>query len=208
MQPDLDHCLYPIDFYRLFLNDEVLNIIIRETNRNIEKFIILKTPLQRQNMQTTYQSINSEELLKFFGLLLWMGLVRLPKIRDYWSKNPFFTNRVAPNLFTRDPFLVILRFLHFENEDSKTNDRLYKIKPLLNALLEAYKKWRFPGENLVIDETMVTFRERLLFRQYIPGKAQKYGIKLFKLCDSKAYMYGIKDSGKDTRTEATGLYWN
>lgn len=41
----------------------------------------------------------------------------------------------------------------------------------------------FPtGEIIVIDETMVRWRGRLIFRQYNAGKAAKYGIKLFKLC--------------------------
>lgn len=47
-------------------------------------------------------------------------------------------------------------------------------------------------QELVVDETMVPFRGRLLFRQYIPGKAHKYGIKIFKVCDKSGYRYSIK----------------
>ncbi|KAJ8968616.1 hypothetical protein NQ314_002215 [Rhamnusium bicolor] len=46
-----------------------------------------------------------------------------------------------------------------------------------------------PGEIIAVDETMVPFRRRLLFRQYIPSKRHRYGIKLFKLCDPKGYTY-------------------
>lgn len=57
-----------------------------------------------------------------------------------------------------------------------------------------------PGESICIDETMVPFRGRLSFRQYIPGKRHKYGIKLFKLCAKGGYTYRAKVyGGKEDR---------
>nr|CAI5845623.1 unnamed protein product [Callosobruchus analis] len=47
-------------------------------------------------------------------------------------------------------------------------------------------------ENVCIDETMVPFRGRLKFRQYIKGKRHKFGIKLFKLCMSGGYLLHAK----------------
>ena len=38
-------------------------------------------------------------------------------------------------------------------------------------------------ENLVIDESMVLFKGRLIFKQYIKTKRHRFGIKLFVLCD-------------------------
>uniref|UniRef100_A0A2H1VNZ4 SFRICE_040850 n=1 Tax=Spodoptera frugiperda TaxID=7108 RepID=A0A2H1VNZ4_SPOFR len=48
-----------------------------------------------------------------------------------------------------------------------------------------------PGKFLVIDETMVPWRGRLAFRQYIKNKAHKYGIKLYKLCTPEGYTSAI-----------------
>lgn len=44
---------------------------------------------------------------------------------------------------------------------------------------------------MVVDESMIPYRGRLLFRQYNPGKAAKYGIKLFKLCSTNGYTYAF-----------------
>lgn len=44
----------------------------------------------------------------------------------------------------------------------------------------------------MLDESMVPFRGRLSFCQYIPSKAHSYGIKLFKLCDSQGYTYAVE----------------
>lgn len=42
-----------------------------------------------------------------------------------------------------------------------------------------------------VDESMVPFRGRLLFRQYNKQKRHKYGIKLFKLCTLPGYTFKI-----------------
>lgn len=77
--------------------------------------------------------------------------------------------------------------LHFANNETIDKDtRLRKIL-LIDALVENYQKIFSPGENFVIDETMIYWRGRLVFRQYIPNKAHKYGIKLFKLCSTEDY---------------------
>lgn len=41
---------------------------------------------------------------------------------------------------------------------------------------------RTPKESMRIDETIVPFKGRLSFRQYIQNKRHRYDIKIFKLC--------------------------
>lgn len=38
---------------------------------------------------------------------------------------------------------------------------------------------------------MLPFRGRLLFRQYNPSKAHKYGIKLYKLCSTQGFVWNL-----------------
>lgn len=40
----------------------------------------------------------------------------------------------------------------------------------------------YPGQHLTLDEAMMLWRGRLSFRQYIPNKRHKYGIKFYELC--------------------------
>lgn len=55
---------------------------------------------------------------------------------------------------------------------------------------------------MVVDETMVPFRGRLIFRQYNPGKAAKYGIKLYKLCATNGYTFAMNVyTGKNSLSE-------
>lgn len=47
-----------------------------------------------------------------------------------------------------------------------------------------------PGEYLTVDEQLVAFRGRCGFRQYIPSKPARYGIKIFALVDCRM-MYTV-----------------
>lgn len=48
------------------------------------------------------------------------------------------------------------------------------------------------SKDIVVDESMVPWRGRLTFREYIPTKSHKYGIKLFKLCSTEGYAWSAK----------------
>lgn len=78
----------------------------------------------------------------------------------------------------RNRFQSILRCLHSNDNDDESTSRLKKIQPLCDMMKQAFKKNQIPGQNMAVDETMILFRERLKFKQYIPGKAHKYGIKV------------------------------
>ena len=43
-----------------------------------------------------------------------------------------------------------------------------------------------------VDEVTVSFKGRVIFKQYIPQKHKRFGIKIFKLCDSTGYTYSMK----------------
>lgn len=49
-----------------------------------------------------------------------------------------------------------------------------------------------PGKAIVVDESMVYFRGRLYFRQYIPSKSHKYVVKVYKLCTIDGYTWGYQ----------------
>ena len=84
---------------------------------------------------------------------------------------------------SRDRFLLLLRFWHFEDE-TNPESRLQKISPLIDHLNNTMSIIYCPDENLSLVESMVLWRDRLIFRQYIKNKRHKYGVKLYELCES------------------------
>nr|CAI5820799.1 unnamed protein product [Callosobruchus analis] len=144
---------------------------------------------------------------KFFGIILYMGLANLPQISDYWSTDILYKNQLVPKVISRNRFQLLLRFVHFaDNETADTNDRLYKIREIFNKMEQKFSQNFIPGEMIVVDETMIPFKGRLLFRQYIPTKRHKYGLKIFKLCDSVGYTFRMSlYTGQSFFDKRTGL---
>ncbi|CAB3233193.1 unnamed protein product [Arctia plantaginis] len=132
-----------------------------------------------------------------------MGLVKLPNINDYWYKNPMYRNEYIVRVIKKDRFLMILKFWHFskQNEQGISSDKLHKIRDVFEMIVAEFKKVLQPGKVLVIDESMVPWRGRLQFRQYIKN-THCYGVKLNKLCTPDGYTYNIiVYTGKETVAE-------
>jgi hypothetical protein len=96
--------------------------------------------------------------------------------------------------------------LHFADnsrrpDPGKEYDRLWKIRTVFDTLNQAYPKFYNPSEHLAVDEVVVKFQGRVIFRQYIPKKRNHFGIKIYKLCDESGYTYNMKKYlGRDSRS--------
>lgn len=67
----------------------------------------------------------------------------------------------------RNRFELLLENLRFENNEAlEQNNRFGKVLPLMRILIGNYQKIFSPGSNIVIDEIMIPWRGRLIFRQY------------------------------------------
>ena len=101
-------------------------------------------------------------------------------------------------MMKQDQYIHILCYLHFtdnRNEPDRADesfDRLWMIRDLFEILNAAFSKFYNPSENLAVDEVIVSFKGRVIFRQYIPKKRKRFSIKIFKLCDSTGYTYDMK----------------
>ena len=65
----------------------------------------------------------------------------------------------------------------------KIQTRLCKVRNVMTKLIGKFAKFYRPQQKLVIDKSLVLFKGRLVFKQYIPSKRHRFGIKLFVLCD-------------------------
>jgi len=93
-------------------------------------------------------------------------------------------------------FELLLSVLHFSDNNTVTsNNRLYKIQPLIDLLVYKFNAALKPNDSVCIDESMVPFSGRLLFRQYNASKIHRYGMspmttflpRLFFKCRSSVF---------------------
>ena len=68
--------------------------------------------------------------------------------------------------------------------------RVDKVRLLLDHIRSASQSAFYPHKEVAVDETIVDFRGRVFFLQYMPKKPTKFGLKLFVLGDSSTgYVY-------------------
>ena len=69
---------------------------------------------------------------KFIGIVFAMGLVSLPSYKKYWSRDPIYKNNFFRNVMSRERFEHIICFLHFGDQPKFEDDRLAKVRMILN----------------------------------------------------------------------------
>ena len=93
---------------------------------------------------------------------------------------------------SRNRYQDILKFRHFaDNENPHHSGRLYKIQPILDYFDAKMRSTYIPNSDLSLEESMILWRGRLMFRQYIKNKRYKYGVKLYELCESNGIVLRI-----------------
>jgi len=58
------------------------------------------------------------------------------------------------------------------------------MRNISDMLNDAYAEYYSPTEHIPVDQVML-FKGRVVFKQYIPKKNKRFGIKIYKLCLSK-----------------------
>ena len=188
---DLTADSMPIEFVNLFITDEIIDNLVAETNRFASQFL-QATSLKRKARASNWSATNPAEMKQFIGCLLLTGIDKKPHIEDYWSSDPLLQMPVFGNTMPRDRFALLLKFLHFsDNEACPEGDRLHKLRSICDNIILRFQAVYHLYENVSIDESMVLWRGRLIFRQYIPGKRHKYGVKLYLLCQPNGYVWNF-----------------
>ncbi|VDL80334.1 unnamed protein product [Nippostrongylus brasiliensis] len=173
--------------YSLYV-DTILDHVVVETNR-----------YGRQKNQV-WKEVDEAEFKVFVALCLRMGYVKLPELRNYWcSSGDFGDAPICAKYMSRFRFEEILSHIHLNDNNRNTHDdRLFKARPVIEIFTSICGKLFRPSRKICIDESIVPFRGRIIFRQYIPNKRHRYGIKVFKLCAEGGYTWRIQVyAGKD-----------
>ena len=132
----------------------------------------------------TSVNVNKDEMEKYLGVLLMMGIFKLTQYRMYWPSNLWSSISTALSV---DRFDKIKQFFHWSAIDS------------------VVKKCRdvHPEERHSVDEQVIPTKCRSGLRQYLPKKPHKWGIKVWARCGVSGTVYDF-EIYTGAETEATG----
>jgi hypothetical protein len=64
-------------------------------------------------------------------------------------------------------------------------DQPWKIKTVFDTFNQAYAKFYNPSEHLAVDEVIVKFKRRVIFRQYLSKKRERFDIRIGNVLTSE-----------------------
>lgn len=150
LQTDLSPDITPSEAFQLLVTNDILEYIVKETNQYAAQTLAsdnLSMKQAKKHRLSKWIDTTVDEMKKFLGLLLWMGLVKYGSIEDYWSKSPLFSNEVASKVMPRNRFQLLLSCIHFNDNNAANNaDRLTKIRPLIDHLQRNFQAHYIPGK--------------------------------------------------------------
>ncbi len=189
----------PIDFLQLFVTDDILQAIVEQTNLFAQQFMDSHELPRRSRARQWDKSPHClAELKKFLAAVIIMGLVDYPCMEDYWVTSWPFATTTFHSILKRDilphhAFPPSQRQHEVCSEGQPGCDPLYKLRPFMDPLIANFQAAFTLGRELSVDEAMIGFKGRLWFKQYMPKKPTKWGMKAFVLADSvTGYIYAWK----------------
>ncbi|XP_071396353.1 piggyBac transposable element-derived protein 4-like [Centroberyx affinis] len=162
--------------FDLFMTEKIMQLLLDMTN------------LQGRRSLTDWKDIDATDLQAYVGLLILAGVYRSrdESTRSLWDGH---TGRaVFRATMSHHTFSLISSNLRFD--DKLTRPARHQKHDKLAAFRTIWEKWVHrlpllfnPGQDVCVDEQLVPFKGRCGFRQFMPRKPAKYGIKIWVTCD-------------------------
>lgn len=165
------------DAFKIFINHQMVDMIVTHTNAEARRQV------------DDWEATDRDELYVFIGLLILAGVYRAKNepISQLWSKTD--GRSIFGKSMSRDRFQKLQSYLRFDDRttriERRADDKLAPIRELIELFATKCRSSYKPGQNITIDEQLLSYRGRCPFKVYIPNKPGKYGIKIWIVADSQ-----------------------
>ncbi|XP_043528189.1 uncharacterized protein LOC122538303 [Frieseomelitta varia] len=181
----LEYPKTPIKFFRLIANDAFLTCIISRINFLGNKLKTSAIKEEKTSRFHNWQPITQKEFERFLAIIYLMGQIKATELSWYWRKSRIYQCPIFVTVMPKSRFLEILHVFHIDcklEEDQDIDEPSDQMNPLdifNNNMKEIY----YPTKGLTIDESVISFRSQLYFRQNAASKKCKYGLKIYTLTE-------------------------
>ena len=161
----------PTDLFAQVYPPQLIDLIVEQTNLHAE-----------QRGVAGWVDTTAGEA--FLGFVMATSVHRVPRLNNIWSSDWIVGVPALARIFPRSRFWQLWANLHLADNTQAPDhtepsfDRLYKLRPMLNILRDAFKTAHEPSQQVLVDEAMVQFKGRSSLKQYMPKKPIKRGLKI------------------------------
>ena len=184
----------PIEFFNLFVSTDFYELIHEQTSLYKMSQSLVNSAAKKVD------NVTMEDIKKLFGIILYMGIVKLPNRRMYWQSQTRID--LIADAMPVNRFAQILHVLHYNdnnlipNANSQNYNKCYKVQPLLDHLREKFASVVVPETFLSVDEQVVPFKGASGLKRYLPKKTKKWGYKFWALAGMSGYVYHFEIDGE------------
>ena len=203
----LDGNCTELDFFLKFLPLTFIDRIVQETNEYAARCI-------QEKADSLWYDTNRSEMMAYFGLMVVMSIISVPSYTLAWkSVWPFAIPGIA-EVMTRTRFEKLSKYFHCNDTSANPprrqpgHDRLCHVRPVIDVLSQTCLNNYNPPREQTVDEGMIAYKGRLSFKQYLPAKPTKFGIKVWERASPKngyVHEFQIYTGSKDGRQPEQGL---
>ncbi|XP_068129769.1 piggyBac transposable element-derived protein 4-like [Hyperolius riggenbachi] len=195
----------PLSYLELFLTDEVIRKIVEETNRYAAQQQE-GASLPRFSRARKWEPVTCDDIWVFLGLIILQGVVGKPLQKWYWTTNKILSTPFFGSVMSEPRFTLIMKYLHFSNNDefdeaTHPAPKLKKIWEIYQLIVANFKAVYVPDRDITVDESLMAYKGRLSWVQFIASKRARFGVKSFMLCEAKTgYIWNsVIYTGKGTK---------
>ncbi|XP_013771429.1 piggyBac transposable element-derived protein 4-like [Pundamilia nyererei] len=142
--------------------------------------------VELEQLESTHgwRDMDCDELRAYVGLLILAGVYR----SRHESSGSLWGDKCGRDIFratmSHKRFHQIGGALCFDDKLSRPRqDKLAAFRKVWDLWTHRLELLFNPGRDICVDEQLVPFRGRCKFKQYIPTKPARYGLKIWAVCD-------------------------
>lgn len=174
----------PCESVQLYMDDYFFDKLLKHTNEE----------LTRRRQSTSEKDpkylgdFSLVEVKAAIGITILVGVMcsKRESLNQLWSEE--YGRPILRATMPLNRFRVFLSSARFDDKTTRNErqqaDKLAAIRELFDYFVDKCKELYIPSPYMCVDETLVGFRGRCPFRVYIPSKPDRYGIKIWSLCDN------------------------
>ncbi|UYV76808.1 hypothetical protein LAZ67_14002078 [Cordylochernes scorpioides] len=176
----------PLEAFLKFISIDIIKKIVEYTN------IFIETIRPNYSRERDCRNTDENEIRCLLGLIIIIRKNRASHLhfKEIWNANGTGIE-ICRAAMAYERFLFLLRVIRFDNvltrQIRRDNDKFAALREIFEMFVANCKQMYSPGEYLTIDEKLIPFRGKCNFRQYIPNKPAKYGLKMYMMSDAHTF---------------------
>ncbi|XP_023225627.1 piggyBac transposable element-derived protein 4-like isoform X2 [Centruroides sculpturatus] len=175
-----------MDCWNLFIGKDILEMLVKFTNEQIKK---IQPNYGRERDANLTDLIEIKALI---GILYVAGCKKLNRCNpdELWTADGTGLE-IARTIMSDKRFKFLLHSLRFDDKNSRKEriktDKLAAVRDMVDIFVNSCQQNYSMSEYCTIDEKLEGFRGRCGFRQHMPKKPNRHGIKIYILVDARMY---------------------